>query len=73
MSRVSIHSQILEVERELALRRGAYPRQVGAGKMRPAEAELLIGRMEAVSATLCWVRDNEAAIRAWVAEKKAST
>lgn len=60
---VSIRTQIGEAERELRKRREVYPRLVGAGKMRQAEAELLIGYMEAIRDTLVFVRNHEAAIR----------
>lgn len=69
-NKISITSQILEVERELEQRRKVYPRLVGKGSMRQAEAELLIGRMEAVRATLVWVQNNEAEIRAYLHQKK---
>ncbi len=63
---VSIQTQIGEAERELRKRREVYPRQVGARKMRQAEADLLIGYMEAIRDTLVFVRNHQAAIRALV-------
>lgn len=72
MRTISIHSQILEADRELALRRTVYPRQVGAGKMRQSEADLLIARMEAIRETLVFVREHEAGFRAWHAERKGA-
>jgi hypothetical protein len=48
----SIGAQIAEVEREIALRRHVYPGQVARGKMRRAEADMHIGQMEDVLATL---------------------
>jgi hypothetical protein len=47
-----IAQQVSEVERELALRRSVYPGLVGRGKMRQAEADEHMARMEAVLATL---------------------
>jgi hypothetical protein len=48
----SIHAQIAEVEREIALRRRVYPGLVMRKKMRQVEADLHISRMEDVLATL---------------------
>lgn len=44
--------QIKEVEREIAMRKSAYPRWVSAGKMTQAAADRQIRNMEAVLATL---------------------
>jgi len=48
----SLAAQIAEVEREIAMRRRVYAGQVARGKMRQAEADMHIGRMEDVLATL---------------------
>lgn len=69
--KVSIIGQLAEVEREIAMREQVYPRQVSAGKMRQAEAELLMERIHAVRATLIFCREHEADIRAYIASKKA--
>ena len=61
--KISLNQQIEEIERELTMRRSVYPRWVSAGKIRKGEADYQIARMEAVKATLEWMRDNEAAIR----------
>ncbi len=45
------------VEREIAMRRQVYPRQVGQGKMKQATADLQIAAMEAVLLTLTKMRD----------------
>lgn len=68
---ISLNQQIEEVERELALRRDVYPRQVAAGKMRQSIADYHLKRMEAVLATLYFVSQNAEAIRAAVASKPA--
>lgn len=62
----SLNQQIEEVEREVKLREDVYSRQVAQGKMRQSIADYHLGRMKAALATLQWIRDNEAAIRAAV-------
>ncbi|WP_439579465.1 hypothetical protein [Elioraea sp.] len=49
---VSIERQIACVEREIALRRRAYPRWVQAGRMTQRDADREFAEMEAVLATL---------------------
>jgi hypothetical protein len=70
--KVSLIGQITEVDREISLRERVYPEQIRRGKMRQAEAELLIGRMQAVRASLAFLQENEADIRAMVAARKAA-
>ncbi|WP_210171810.1 hypothetical protein [Mesorhizobium sp. Root157] len=53
------------------MRKQVYPRRVAERKMRQAEADLLIGHMEAVRDTLLFCQDHEADIRAYIAAKKA--
>jgi len=72
MAKVSLIGQILEVEREIAWRKKNYPRMVAKGELREAEAELLIGRMEAIRPTLLFCRDNEADIRDYIAQRKSA-
>lgn len=62
--RVSLASQIAEVERELAMRPAVYKRLVDNRQMRQAEAELHIERMQSVLTTLTWLQANEDAIKA---------
>lgn len=62
--KISIDQQIEEVEREIKLREGVYPRQVTSGKMRQSVADFHIERMTAVLRTLQWLRENEEKIRA---------
>ena len=71
MSKVSISQQIEELEREIGLRVGVYERQVTAGKMRRSVADFHMARIRAAKATLEWLRDNEAAIKAAVGERAA--
>jgi hypothetical protein len=49
---IPLTAQIKAVERELAMRRSVYPRQVAARKMPQAKADQEIAAMEAVLATL---------------------
>jgi len=72
MSKVSLDSQIAEVKRELALRERTYPRLVSTGKMRQAEAELLVANMLAVFDTLIFLQRHEDTIRAAIAAQKAA-
>jgi hypothetical protein len=58
MSAVSIGRQIGCIEREIAMRKSGYPRQVASGKMRASVADLEIGDMQAARATLQWCADN---------------
>lgn len=60
--RPSIAGQIAEVRRELALRRNVYPKFVREGRMKQAEAELCMVRLEAALSTLQWVAENRDAI-----------
>jgi hypothetical protein len=68
--KVSILSQIAEVKREIEMRERVYGERVRKRAMRESEAQLLIGRMEAVLATLEFCRDHEADIRAFMASRK---
>lgn len=66
---ISLGQQIEEVARELKQRERVYPRLVGQGKLRQSVADYHVERMKAVKATLEWLRDNEAAVRAAVGSK----
>lgn len=69
--KISIIGQIAEIDREIAMRERVYPREVQSGRMKQAEAEMLMTRIHAVRATLMFCREHEADIRAYVAAKKA--
>ena len=45
---VTLEEQIAEVEREIAMRRQVYPRQVASGRMKQGVAERRIATMEAI-------------------------
>jgi len=68
-TKISLAGQIAEVKRELALRKTVYAQRVRDRKMRAAEAELCIARMEAVLATLLFCQRHEKAIREYIASK----
>ncbi|MGX1259829.1 hypothetical protein [Sinorhizobium fredii] len=70
-SKISIIGQIAEIDREIRLREQVYPRQVQAGKMKKEEAEMLMSRIQAVRATLFFCQQHEAAIREYIAARKA--
>jgi hypothetical protein len=61
-SKPSIHHQIAEVRRELAMRANVYPNMIARGKMKQAEAQLCTVRMESVLSTLEFMRDHRALI-----------
>lgn len=69
--KVSLIGQIAEIDREIALRQRVYPEQIRKGKMRQAEADLLIGRIHAVRDSLTFLKKHEDDIRAMIAAKKA--
>lgn len=63
-AKIPIAGQIAEVKRELALRANVYPRMVGFGKMRPAEADRCTAAMQATRDTLIFVQKHADAFRA---------
>ncbi|MER9047630.1 hypothetical protein NKH89_10180 [Mesorhizobium sp. M0923] len=67
--KIPIIGQIAEVNRELALRRNVFPIRVRDKKMKQAEADLCMRRLEAVLATLMFCQAHEADIRAFIAAK----
>jgi hypothetical protein len=73
MTKHSIGAQIKEAQRELTMRQSVYPGQVGRGKMRQGEADLLMDLQGSIIKSLEWLRDNETDIRAFIAAKKEET
>jgi len=69
--KISLIGKIAEIDREIALRQRVYPEQMRKGKMRQAEADLLMQRIQAVRASLVFLKANEDDIRAMIAAKKA--
>lgn len=49
---IPLSDQIAAVKREISMRRHVYPTRVAAGRMKQAQADLEIDRMEAVLETL---------------------
>lgn len=71
MAKISIVGQISEMEREIALRERVYPQQVAAGKMKQAQAEMLMDRARAILATLMFCQEHLEDFRTFIAAKKA--
>ena len=67
---IGIVSQIAEAERELALRHNVYRKQLDAKTITQEQANLLIGRMEAIIKTLRFVQTHEAGFREFIAARK---
>ena len=70
--KISIIGQIAEIDREIALREKVYPHQVSTGKMKQAQADMLMERIHSVRATLMFCREHEADIRAYMAAHKVT-
>ncbi len=68
--RFDIDAQIAEVRREIALRRSVYPHFIARGKMDQPEADLHMGKMEAVHKTLEWVKANRERMLAIMEKEK---
>lgn len=70
MKKISIIGQIAEIEREIQIREQVYPRLVREGKMKEEVRVMLMDRIQAIRATLIFVKDNEAGFRAYIAALK---
>lgn len=57
----TLHEQIVEVDREIAMREFVYPNRVRRFKMTQAEADRKLALMKAVRQTLEHVQNNERA------------
>lgn len=64
--KVSLISQIAEVQREIEQRRKVYGRLVAKGQKRQSEADYQIGLMKAVAESLLWLQRNETVVKAAV-------
>jgi len=60
---VTLAEEITCIRRELAMRQRVYPNWVKAGRMKPAEAETEIARMQAVLTRLQGLQAFEEATR----------
>ena len=69
MQKLSIKSQVLAVEDEIAQRHKDYGRLVSLRKMKQGEADYKINAMKNVKATLEFCQQHEADIRAYLAGK----
>lgn len=61
--RVSIEAQLAEIDYELEQRKTVYARIATSNPGKARENELHVERMQAVRATLVWLRDQEATIK----------
>lgn len=61
--KVSLASQIAEIDRELAQRKQVYPRLVQTRKMNERLAEIQVKHLQAVRETLVWLKDNERVLK----------
>jgi hypothetical protein len=61
--KISLTAQIAEVDRELAMRKEVYPRQIATRALRESHAEFQMTRMQAVRDTLAWLLENENLIK----------
>ena len=68
--KISLGAQIEEIDREIRLRQGVYPRQIANGSMRESVAKEHMARLEAARATLAWLLTNETAVRGAVKESQ---
>lgn len=66
--KVSLASQIAEVERELEQRKLVYPRLVASRGMRQGIADLQMAHLQAVRDTLVWLKENENMIKQRLAQ-----
>lgn len=60
--KIALADQIAEVEREIGLRRMAYPVHVARATMSQEDMDRHMTRIEAVRATLLWLQQNRAAV-----------
>ncbi len=68
--KITLRTQIKEVEREIMMRQRVYENQVRIRKMKQGEADLLISHMGAVLDTLRFCEKHIEDIRAWAADRE---
>lgn len=66
MQKFSLDSQIAEVRREIDMRKRVYPGWVQGRRLSQGKADMQMDLMYSVLATLEWLKNNEAAVRAAV-------
>lgn len=66
--KISLASQIAEVDRELRQRALVYPRLVSSRAMRQSIADLQVAHLQAVRDTLVWLQENERTIKQRLAQ-----
>lgn len=60
--KIPLDDQIAEIERELGMRRRVYPHMVAKGTYDQGQADRQVARLEAVLATLTWLKANRQAV-----------
>lgn len=66
--KVSLASQIAEIDRELSQRAQVYPRLVATRKMTQSLADIQTRHLQAVRDTLAWLAENERTIKQRLAQ-----
>jgi hypothetical protein len=66
--KISLRSQIAEIDRELGQRKLVYPRLVSCRGMRQGIADLQMAHLLAVRDTLLWLQANERLIKQRLAQ-----
>lgn len=66
--KISLTSQIAEIDRELSQRKQVYPRLVASHSMRQSIADLQITHLQAVRDTLLWLKENELLLKQRLAQ-----
>lgn len=71
MTRASIHAQLAEAKRQLAMMRIAYPEWLARAAIDENAAKLDVALMEDVVATLAWLAKHEDIVKSVVARELA--
>lgn len=66
--KISLASQIAEIDREIGQRKLVYPRMVANRSMRQSIADLQMAHLQAVRDTLTWLKENELLIKQRLAQ-----
>lgn len=61
--KISLASQIAEIDRELTARADVYPRLIKTNRMRQSIADIQVKHLEQARETLTWLKENERMIK----------